>query len=95
MPRVTPCWPILWPPTNAEEDLVFNGLWIPLNSRTGRKERLGRLLEMHADERTDLEEIRAGDIGAVIGPKNTTTGDTLCDAKHPITLMSVEFPDPE
>ncbi len=65
-----------------------------LNARTGRKERLGRILEMHADERTDLEEIRAGDIGAVIGPKNTTTGDTLCDTKHPITLMSVDFPDP-
>ncbi|MBI4558511.1 MAG: GTP-binding protein, partial [Candidatus Hydrogenedentes bacterium] len=49
------------------------------NARTGKKERLGRLLEMHADERIDLEELRAGDIGAVIGAKNTTTGDTLCD----------------
>jgi elongation factor G len=65
-----------------------------LNPRTGRKERLGRLLEMHADERTDLEELRAGDIGAVIGPKNTTTGDTLCDARHPVALMSVVFPEP-
>ncbi|HOK90032.1 MAG TPA: GTP-binding protein, partial [Candidatus Hydrogenedentes bacterium] len=54
-----------------------------LNSRTGRKERLGRLLEMHADERTDLKELRAGDIGAVIGCKNTTTGDTLCDPNKP------------
>ncbi len=65
-----------------------------LNVRTGRKERLGRLLEMNADERTDLEELRAGDIGAVIGPKNTTTGDTLCDVKHPVALMPVEFPEP-
>ncbi len=65
-----------------------------LNSRTGRKERLGRLLEMHADERTDLQELRAGDIGAVIGCKNTTTGDTLCDPDNPIALMAVDFPEP-
>jgi elongation factor G len=65
-----------------------------LNARTGRKERLGRLLEMHADERKDLEELRAGDIGAVIGAKNTTTGDTLCDVKHPIALEALEFPEP-
>ncbi len=65
-----------------------------LNARTGRKERLGRLLEMHADERTDLKELRAGDIGAVIGCKDTTTGDTLCDAKKPVALMPVTFPDP-
>ncbi len=65
-----------------------------LNPRTGKKERLGRLLEMHADERTDLEELRTGDIGAVIGLKNTTTGDTLCDAKHAVALMAVTFPDP-
>ncbi|NIA16017.1 MAG: elongation factor G [Nitrospiraceae bacterium] len=65
-----------------------------LNTRTGKKERLGRLLEMHADERLDLEDLRAGDIGAVIGAKNTTTGDTLCDTKHPVVLMTVEFPEP-
>ncbi|MBI2425622.1 MAG: elongation factor G [Candidatus Hydrogenedentes bacterium] len=65
-----------------------------MNARTGRKERLGRLLEMHADERTDLKELRAGDIGAVIGAKQTTTGDTLCDPDKPIALMSVDFPDP-
>lgn len=65
-----------------------------INARTGRKERLGRLLEMHADERTDLTELRAGDIGAVIGCKNTTTGDTLCDPKKPIALMPVTFPEP-
>ncbi|MBI5094841.1 MAG: elongation factor G, partial [Candidatus Hydrogenedentes bacterium] len=65
-----------------------------VNTRTGRKERLGRLLEMHADQRIDLGELRAGDIGAVIGAKNTTTGDTLCDPKSPIRLMSVKFPEP-
>ncbi|MBI2436104.1 MAG: elongation factor G [Candidatus Hydrogenedentes bacterium] len=65
-----------------------------MNARTGRKERLGRLLEMHADERTDLKELRCGDIGAVIGAKNTTTGDTLCDYDKPVALMSVDFPDP-
>ena len=65
-----------------------------LNPRTGKKERLGRLLEMHASDRTDLEELRAGDIGAVIGAKATTTGDTLCDPKYPVELLSVEFPVP-
>jgi elongation factor G len=65
-----------------------------LNARTGRKERLGRLLQMHADERIELQEMRAGDIGAVIGCKGTTTGDTLCDAKKPVALMPVKFPDP-
>lgn len=65
-----------------------------MNVRTGRKERLGRLLEMHADERRDLKELRAGDIGAVIGCKDTTTGDTLCDPDKPIAFESVTFPDP-
>ncbi|MFO7774239.1 MAG: elongation factor G [Candidatus Hydrogenedentota bacterium] len=65
-----------------------------LNVRTGKKERLGRLLEMHADERIELEELGTGDIGAVIGAKKTTTGDTLCDPGAPITLMSVKFPEP-
>ena len=65
-----------------------------LNTRSTKKERLGRLLEMHADERSDLTELRAGAIGAVIGCKNTTTGDTLCDYDKPITLMAVDFPEP-
>jgi len=65
-----------------------------LNTRTNKKERLSRLLEMHADERTDLKEVRAGDIAAVIGAKTTTTGDTLCDPKKPVVLMPVEFPEP-
>jgi len=65
-----------------------------LNVRTGKKERLGRLLEMHADQRMDLKVMRAGDIGAVIGAKDTTTGDTLCDPNRPIALMSLTFPEP-
>jgi elongation factor G len=65
-----------------------------MNARTGRKERLGRLLEMHADERKDLKEFHAGDIGAVIGCKNTTTGDTLCAVDKPLTLEPVDFPEP-
>jgi elongation factor G len=65
-----------------------------LNARTGKRERLGRLLEMHADQRTDLKELRAGDIGAVIGCKNTSTGDTLCDENQPVALMPVTFPEP-
>jgi len=73
---------------------VLNAGDAVLNARTGRKDRLGRLLEMHANERTDLKELRAGDIGAVIGCKTATTGDTLCDPDKPIALMSVKFPDP-
>ncbi|NLV43400.1 MAG: elongation factor G [Candidatus Hydrogenedentes bacterium] len=65
-----------------------------VNARTEKKERLGRLIEMHADERTDIEELHAGDIGAVIGCKDTTTGDTLCDPKKVVALMSVDFPEP-
>ncbi len=77
---------------------VYSGVIVAgaqvINARTGRKERLGRLLEMHADERTDLKELHAGDIGAVIGCKNTTTGDTLCDPDNPVALLSVDFPEP-
>ncbi|HOD95584.1 MAG TPA: elongation factor G [Candidatus Hydrogenedentes bacterium] len=65
-----------------------------LNARTERKERMGRFLQMHADERTELEEIFAGDIAAIVGCKDTTTGDTLCDARKTIALMSVDFPEP-
>jgi elongation factor G len=65
-----------------------------MNSRTQKKERLGRLLEMHANDRTDLEEMRAGDIGAVIGCKDVTTGDTLSDLKYPVELMRPVFPEP-
>ena len=65
-----------------------------LNSTKGKKERIGRLLLMHANSRTDIEEVRAGDICAIVGLKDTTTGDTLCDASHPIILESMEFPEP-
>ncbi len=65
-----------------------------LNSTKGKKERVGRVLLMHANSRTDIDEIRAGDICAIVGLKDTTTGDTLCDQSHPIVLESMEFPEP-
>ncbi|BAL00694.1 elongation factor G [Oscillibacter valericigenes Sjm18-20] len=65
-----------------------------LNSTKGQKERIGRILQMHANHREDIEEVYAGDIEAAVGLKNTTTGDTLCDEKAPIVLESMEFPDP-
>ena len=65
-----------------------------LNSTKNQKERLGRILQMHANHREDIEEVYSGDIGAAVGLKNTTTGDTLCDEKHPIILESMEFPEP-
>jgi elongation factor G len=65
-----------------------------LNSRTQRTERIGRLLKMHANKREDISEILAGDICAVVGLKNVSTGDTICDEKHPITLESIEFAVP-
>lgn len=64
------------------------------NTTTGQKERVGRLVRMHADKREDIDEIKAGDIAAVVGLKGTTTGNTLCDQAHPIALESIEFPDP-
>jgi elongation factor G len=65
-----------------------------LNSRTMRTERIGRLLKMHANKREDIQEILAGDICAVVGLKNVSTGDTICDEKHPIVLESIEFAVP-
>jgi len=65
-----------------------------LNASTGRKERVGRLLEMHANHREDLQQIGAGAIAAAVGLKQTTTGDTLCDPDHPVMLESIDFPDP-
>jgi elongation factor G len=64
------------------------------NSAKGRRERIGRLLRMHANKREDIDEILAGDIAAVVGLKNVTTGDTLSDADHPIILEKIEFPQP-
>ena len=65
-----------------------------LNSTKKQKERIGRILQMHANHREDIETVYAGDIAAVIGLKNSTTGDTLCDEKHPVILESMEFPEP-
>ncbi|CUS05312.2 protein chain elongation factor EF-G, GTP-binding [Candidatus Promineifilum breve] len=65
-----------------------------LNSTKDKRERIGRILRMHADHREDLKEVRAGDIAATLGQKNTFTGDTLCDAKSPIILESIDFPEP-
>ncbi|MBR5559136.1 MAG: elongation factor G [Oscillospiraceae bacterium] len=65
-----------------------------LNSTKGKNERMGRILQMHANNRKDLEVCYAGDIAAAVGLKNTTTGDTLCDPKAPVILESMEFPEP-
>ena len=65
-----------------------------LNATKGTKERIGRLLLMHANNRTEITDVYAGDIAAAVGLKNTTTGDTLCDEKHPVILESMEFPEP-
>ena len=65
-----------------------------LNASKDTKERFGRILQMHANHRADIDEVDAGDIAAAVGLKNTTTGDTLCDDKHPIILESMIFPEP-
>ena len=67
---------------------------IVYNSTKGKRERLGRILMMHANDRTDIDTCYTGDIAAAIGVKDTTTGDTFCDEKHPIILESMEFPEP-
>ena len=64
------------------------------NSTKGKKERIGRILQMHANKREEIQEVYSGDIAAAVGLKDTTTGDTLCDDKHEIILESMEFPDP-
>ena len=64
------------------------------NSTKGKKERIGRILQMHANKREEIDKVYAGDIAAAVGLKDTTTGDTLCDEKHPIILESMDFPDP-
>src|SRR6058998_1408468 len=73
---------------------VLNAGSYVYNSTKDRKERIGRLLQMHANKREELEEVRAGDIAAAIGLKDTKTGDTLCDANHPIILEAMRFPEP-
>ena len=77
---------------------VYSGTLNPgssvLNSTKNVRERMGRILQMHANHREDIETVYSGDIAAAVGLKNTTTGDTLCDEKHPIILESMEFPEP-
>lgn len=65
-----------------------------LNARSGKKERISRIFQMHADKQNSVPELGAGDIGAFVGFKDIKTGDTLCDEKHPIVLESMDFPDP-
>ena len=65
-----------------------------LNSTKGKKERIGRMMMMHSNNREEIEEAFAGDIVALAGMKETTTGDTLCDATNPVVLETMTFPDP-
>ncbi|WP_049313555.1 EF-Tu/IF-2/RF-3 family GTPase, partial [Pseudomonas aeruginosa] len=65
-----------------------------LNSVKGKKERVGRMVQMHANQRDEIKEVRAGDIAALIGMKDVTTGDTLCAIDKPIILERMDFPDP-
>ncbi len=64
------------------------------NANKGKKERIGRILQMHSNERKDIDKVYAGDIAAAVGLKDVSTGDSLCDEQHPIILESIEFPDP-
>ncbi|MCD8221828.1 MAG: elongation factor G [Clostridiales bacterium] len=72
---------------------VNSGSYV-LNATKGKKERVGRLLQMHANKRQELEKVYSGDIAAAVGFKGTTTGDTICDEQHPVILESMEFPEP-
>lgn len=65
-----------------------------LNASTGKKERVGRIFHMHANKRQEVDSIAAGNIGAIVGPKDVTTGDTLCDINNPILLEKIDFPEP-
>jgi elongation factor G len=79
--------------TRIYSGVMVSGTYV-LNSTKGKKERIGRLVKMHANHREEVEELRAGDLGAVVGLKDTTTGDTLCVETHPIILERMEFPEP-
>jgi elongation factor G len=79
--------------TRVYSGIMSSGTYV-LNSTKGKKERLGRLVKMHANHREEVEELRAGDLGAIVGLKDTTTGDTLCAENAPIILESMEFPEP-
>ncbi|WP_297519791.1 elongation factor G [uncultured Clostridium sp.] len=79
--------------TRVYSGVLTSGSYV-LNSTKEKKERIGRLVKMHANSREEIESLEAGEIGAVIGLKNTTTGDTLCSEKEPIILESMDFPEP-
>jgi len=73
---------------------ILNSGSYVLNATKGKRERIGRILQMHANHREEISEVYAGDIAAAVGLKDTTTGDTLCDEKHPVILESMNFPEP-
>tara|TARA_B110000046_G_scaffold28757_2_gene29861 strand:- start:3867 stop:5975 length:2109 start_codon:yes stop_codon:yes gene_type:complete len=79
--------------TRAYSGILSSGSYI-LNTRTGKKERISRIFQMHANKQNQIDELAAGDIGALVGFKNIKTGDTLCDMKSPIILESMDFPEP-
>ncbi|KZL93170.1 elongation factor G [Clostridium magnum] len=79
--------------TRVYSGVMKSGTYV-YNSTKGKKERIGRLVKMHANHREEVEELLAGDLGAVVGLKETTTGNTLCDEANPIVLESMEFPEP-
>ena len=79
--------------TRIYSGVMQSGSYV-LNSTKGKKERIGRLVKMHANHREEVESLEAGELGAIIGLKNTTTGDTLCAENNPIILESMEFPEP-
>ena len=79
--------------TRVYSGVMKSGTYV-LNANKGKKERIGRLVKMHANSREEVEELRAGELGAIIGLKMTTTGETLCDEDHPVLLESMEFPEP-
>jgi len=79
--------------TRVYSGIMKTGTYV-LNANKGKKERIGRLVKMHANHREEVEELRAGELGAIIGLKNTTTGETLCDEDNPILFETMVFPDP-
>lgn len=79
--------------TRAYSGKLDSGSYV-LNTRTGNKERISRIFQMHANKQNQIESLHAGDIGALVGFKDIKTGDTLCDEKHPIVLESMNFPEP-
>ena len=79
--------------TRAYSGILESGI-LCFNTRTGKKERISRIFQMHANKQNQIDTLEAGDIAALVGFKDIRTGDTLCDLKHPIVLESMDFPDP-